>query len=428
MATRRLARTALDEGVTNALSARGVNTAKELFEHTPLDLSEMLDISVADANRIVLTVAAEVRPEGSDALSLLIKRRSQPTHLHFGLLPLDEALRGGVPAGSVTEVVGPAGAGKTQVCFTLLVNAFRLGGSTVYIDTEARFSASRVVEIARAKWGTDFATDASLEALTRSVVLFTPTTSSELLARLESLEAVIIERAAKLVIVDSVAALVRADGGSLAGGASSREGREARAATLGAQATRLKQLRVFPLIVVFPYLFGGIFDTSSQAGGGVPHPRSGDQPGDDAPRPAAWLLPSTARHPNQRRCRRRQRRRECGCAAGGCVGHKVGPRREHAAVPGGGWRHGRAAPHHRQKRRRPRAVVSLLHRCSRASAERAGAGCEQFGSDRRARRGRGESGVGGRSRRVRRAVTGMGGRAGSGGGEWGRCELGLRTE
>ena len=80
MATRRLARTALDEGVTNSLFARGVNTAKELVEHTPLDLSEMLDISVADANRISLSVAAEVRPEGSDALSLLIKRRSQPTH------------------------------------------------------------------------------------------------------------------------------------------------------------------------------------------------------------------------------------------------------------------------------------------------------------------------------------------------------------
>ena len=117
----------------------------------------------------------------------------------------------------------------------------------MYIDTETRFSASRVVEIARAKWGGDFATDASLEALTRSVVFFTPTTLSELLARLESLEAVIIERAAKLVILDSVAALVRADGGSLAGGASSREGREARAAALGAQATRLKQLLVVPL-------------------------------------------------------------------------------------------------------------------------------------------------------------------------------------
>ena len=46
--------------------------------------------------------------------------RSVPT----GLRALDEALGGrGVPSDSVTELVGRAGVGKTQTCFTLTVQA-----------------------------------------------------------------------------------------------------------------------------------------------------------------------------------------------------------------------------------------------------------------------------------------------------------------
>lgn len=36
-------------------------------------------------------------------------------HLPTGLRALDDALWGGIPFGVMTEVVGPAGIGKTQV-------------------------------------------------------------------------------------------------------------------------------------------------------------------------------------------------------------------------------------------------------------------------------------------------------------------------
>jgi RAD51-like protein 1 len=111
---------------------------------------------------------------------------------------------------------GPAGAGKTQLCKQLTVCAQLpvlhggMGGGVIYIDTEAKFSAARLDEIARARWPDRFATDAALEALTRGVVVFTPTTSAELLARLDGLEKLIIERGAKLVVVDSIAGASRA--------------------------------------------------------------------------------------------------------------------------------------------------------------------------------------------------------------------------
>ena len=77
------------------------------------------------------------------------------------LIVLDEFLRGGIARGSVMEIVGPAGAGKTQFCHmmtsrTLLPKS--LGGegidaSVLYIDMEKTFSANRVIEMAELHGG-----------------------------------------------------------------------------------------------------------------------------------------------------------------------------------------------------------------------------------------------------------------------------------
>lgn len=90
---------------------------------------------------------------------------------------LDTALQGGIPHGSITELVGRSGNGKTQMCLTLTTHACvttpckwaprGLGvrvsfcspcpftaadtgqfGCVVYFDTENKFSAARLTEIA----------------------------------------------------------------------------------------------------------------------------------------------------------------------------------------------------------------------------------------------------------------------------------------
>jgi RAD51-like protein 1 len=211
-------------------------------------------------------VALAACPEPQTAAQLLAKRATEAHHLAFGLPPLDDALRGGAPAGCITELVGQAGLGKTQLCkqlaaaATLPVLHGGMAGSVIYIDTEAKFSAARLVEIARGRWPARFADDAAVEALTRAVMVITPASAQELLTSLEGLEGMIIERGAKLVVVDSVAgalglltwhvrmcadvgamhvlvcaaALVRAEFG--------RGQLAQRQAALGAQAARLKAL------------------------------------------------------------------------------------------------------------------------------------------------------------------------------------------
>ena len=46
-----------------------------------------------------------------------IAKEEHGGHIPTGLKGLDEALCGGFPFGVLTELVGPAGIGKTQVCF-----------------------------------------------------------------------------------------------------------------------------------------------------------------------------------------------------------------------------------------------------------------------------------------------------------------------
>lgn len=50
-------------------------------------------------------------------LSERAKKEAAFGHLPTGLGALDESLWGGIPFGVMTEIVGPAGIGKTQVVF-----------------------------------------------------------------------------------------------------------------------------------------------------------------------------------------------------------------------------------------------------------------------------------------------------------------------
>ena len=61
---------------------------------------------------------------------------------------LDELLGGGVLTGAVTQVYGPAGAGKTNIGLQAVVNCVRMGKKAVFIDTEGAFNRQRLKQIA----------------------------------------------------------------------------------------------------------------------------------------------------------------------------------------------------------------------------------------------------------------------------------------
>ena len=101
-----------------------------------------------------LTTALPLEWTGGDACA--------PT----GLPSLDAQLRGGVPRGQVSEIVGPRSSGRTSVLRALMATATRRGELVALIDTLDRFDpASAVaagVDLARLLWvrGTGRAVDA----------------------------------------------------------------------------------------------------------------------------------------------------------------------------------------------------------------------------------------------------------------------------
>jgi RecA/RadA recombinase len=68
-------------------------------------------------------------------------------YLPTGLPGFDQNILGGVRIGTITEVVGRAGSGKTQLALQLVVTAARYGQGAVYIDTERKVSLQRLQEM-----------------------------------------------------------------------------------------------------------------------------------------------------------------------------------------------------------------------------------------------------------------------------------------
>ena len=265
---RSLARVAgLNVETLSKLEGHNFRTAEDVLTRSSLDLVELLDISLPAAERVVASVARNVCPKPTTARALLASRvgahaaagarggpaappraatdapsepgaasvstSAGPAYVRGGefLRALDSALGGGVPTGSITELVGPAGAGKTQFCLTLAVAAAAptsvggLDSGVVFVDTEQKFSGARVAEIAANAFPSVYGVSSddapqiaaekatALRSLTEKILVLTPSTLSETLQRLSGLEEALIDHAVRLLVVDSVAALARAEFG-----------------------------------------------------------------------------------------------------------------------------------------------------------------------------------------------------------------------
>lgn len=225
MAKRRVKRLpGLQPEVVAAFERKSFNTCKDVLGVPPIDLVELVGVSSTDVQAVVASAARAVAPTPISVNRLLsagtnvqASRRYLPT----SLVPLDTSLRGGLLKGTITEVVGPSGCGKTQFCTMMAVQAalpVSRGGMdkpVLYIDTEGAFSAERLLQVARCRCGAIAPDDDVflLETVDRVNVVVEGSCAG-LLARLQRLEEAIIAAGFGLVIVDSIASLIRKEFGS----------------------------------------------------------------------------------------------------------------------------------------------------------------------------------------------------------------------
>uniref|UniRef100_A0AC11BWN9 RAD51 paralog C n=1 Tax=Ovis aries TaxID=9940 RepID=A0AC11BWN9_SHEEP len=157
----------LSPAVRVKLVSAGFQTAEELLEVKPSELSKEVGISKEEAletlqiirrecltNKTSYSVTAESGRKCT-ALELLEQEHTQNFIITF-CSALDNILGGGIPLTKTTEICGAPGVGKTQLCMQLAVDVQipecfgGVEGEAVFIDTEGSFMVDRVVDLATA--------------------------------------------------------------------------------------------------------------------------------------------------------------------------------------------------------------------------------------------------------------------------------------
>jgi DNA repair protein RadB len=131
-----------------------------------------------------------------------------PTKYSTGCKSIDELLGGGFESGTVTQLYGEAGSGKTNICLQVAVDCARNGKSVIFIDTEG-FSPERFLQIAQSRRGGG----EDVESIARRIMIYEPQSFEQQMSCIKEIDAVIKEKEGKnkvsLVILDSATLFYR---------------------------------------------------------------------------------------------------------------------------------------------------------------------------------------------------------------------------
>ncbi|XP_025104918.1 DNA repair protein RAD51 homolog 2-like isoform X2 [Pomacea canaliculata] len=224
MACKRLQRVDIRNDLRDRLLSQDIKSCGDVLCMSSLELMKVTGCCGLTVKEIIQKCSTSAAPAPVIALDMLKRRKQVKGFLSTSFPDLDHVLHGGFPSGTITEIAGPSGCGKTQFCLTLAVLATLpvsnggCGGTVLFIDTEGAFSAERLVEIARCRLPELFKDDDSLHQLVSNVYIDLIQTCKNLMNRLKNLEEDLISKNVRLLIVDSVASLVRKEFGSLQDG------------------------------------------------------------------------------------------------------------------------------------------------------------------------------------------------------------------
>ncbi|KAL0967607.1 hypothetical protein UPYG_G00254410 [Umbra pygmaea] len=213
MASKKLRRTGVSLELCDRLKRHQIETCQDLLSLTPLEVMRFSGQSYQQALLLLQTVSHGCVPSMTTACEVWKQRAD--LCFSTSLPALDRLLQGGLPRGTLTEVTGPSGCGKSQICMMLSVLATLpkdMGGldcGVIYIDTESAFSAERLVEIAQSRFSEYFCIKERLLEMAGRVHLFRELTCQDVLDRLKRLDEDIISSKAGLVVLDSIASVVR---------------------------------------------------------------------------------------------------------------------------------------------------------------------------------------------------------------------------
>ena len=197
------------------LEESGFKSIKDLIVRGPADIAEATGMDIEKSNYLCNKARIKLEEMGIIDKSFvtatkLYEKRKQEERISTGSKNLDDLFVGGIETGSLTEIYGEYGTGKTQLCHTLsiLVQQSKskggLNGKAIYVDSENTFRPERIVSIASAR---DLDPYKSLE----NIIVAKAYNSAHQELILEETGPIIDSNNVKLLIVDSAVAHYRAE-------------------------------------------------------------------------------------------------------------------------------------------------------------------------------------------------------------------------
>ena len=202
--------------IIDKLKKLNINSVYQLAVQSPIELAlEFEDTSLNVESASTLIANARKTLIDNEVLSQefltgddLLEKRNKLSRYATGSESLDNLMNGGFETQAITELVGEFGSGKSQICHTLCVAASKLikndSGNIIFIDSENTFRADRVHQIAEQR-GLDPLS--ILEKIFHCKVY----SSEHLESIIDDLDKSIEQYNAKMVIIDSIISLHRAE-------------------------------------------------------------------------------------------------------------------------------------------------------------------------------------------------------------------------
>jgi DNA repair protein RadA len=198
-------------GETSAekLRAAGLDTLEKIAVASPHELSELSGISVEAAKKAVAAAQESTTINYETGAAILVKRK-EIGKITTGSKDLDDLIGGGVETNAITETYGKFSSGKSQIAFQLTVNVQKpkkdggLEGAALFIDTEGTFRPERIAELAKAA-------EMDPEKVLENIIVVRAITTEQQMLTAERADKLIDEKNIKLVVVDSMTSLFRAE-------------------------------------------------------------------------------------------------------------------------------------------------------------------------------------------------------------------------
>ncbi|XP_013411284.1 DNA repair protein RAD51 homolog 4 isoform X2 [Lingula anatina] len=138
----------LTQDVIDTLRKQGVRTVLDFLEHNAEEMVKKAGMSYKDVLAIRHVLLAQYSAVPVNGADMYEDALNSMAILPTGVKSLDTMLDGGLYTSEVTELVGPAGVGKSQLCMYTSLNISRnLKQNIMYIDSTGDFCIQRLQDI-----------------------------------------------------------------------------------------------------------------------------------------------------------------------------------------------------------------------------------------------------------------------------------------